>query len=456
MKDLSNEPSVEEFFVSRLLKDLGYSDSEIKPKKGLEELTIGRGRKKESHRPDYVCFAIGKPRLVVEVKAVDEIIDEWLYQGQGYAFELNKGYTGEKPVRYVLMTNGVLTKLYHWDELNPILALSFIDFRDGNDKFDALKSYVVRSEIAKPLKERPSELFWFKKPEDIEDVKNLFRRCHRAIRKAEKMGPSPAFYEFTKMLFIKLHQDQLLRSKEELRRRILTGEPLPVEQVTFRVGWIDQREDEGEPNPVDKILFQNLRDHLQEQVELKKKKRIFDMDEHIKLEPPTIKEIVGMLEHYDLFGINEDLNGRLFETFLSAMMRGKELGQFFTPRSIVKFMVATANLKADDEHIDKVLDACCGTAGFLVETMDDMAVKVNANPSLSTLEKQRLIDKIRNECLWGIDAGKEPPIARIARINMYLHEDGGSRIYQADSLDKDLLIDKGIDRELKRDREELR
>ena len=65
-------------------------------------------------------------------------------------------------------------------------------------------------------------------------------------------------------------------------------------------------------------------------------------------------------------------------------------------------------------------------------------------------------DKLKTEYLWGIDAGKSPPIARIARINMFLHKDGGSRIYFADALDKALLIEKGIEDELKRDREELR
>lgn len=39
-----------------------------------------------------------------------------------------------------------------------------------------------------------------------------------------------------------------------------------------------------------------------------------------------------------------------------------------------------------------------------------------------------------NHCIYGIDAGRDPAIARIARINMYLHGDGGSRVYMADSL----------------------
>nr|MDQ5872672.1 N-6 DNA methylase [Acidobacteriota bacterium] len=89
-------------------------------------------------------------------------------------------------------------------------------------------------------------------------------------------------------------------------------------------------------------------------------------------------------------------------------------------------------------HQDRVIDACCGSGGFLIEALTIMRNQVRANGSLSDAEKAGLIDEISNACLYGIDAGKDPPLARIARINMYLHGDGGSRIYFADSLDKSL------------------
>lgn len=458
-QDLGNEGTVKEFFVSRLLKDLGYADGEIKPNTALQELLIGRGRNQELHRPDYLCHSGTTPKLVVEAKATDEIIDEYLYQGQGYAFEINKDYEGdEKPVRYVLLTNGEKTKLYHWhDRKTVLLSLDFEDFKDGNDKFDALRSYIGRSQIDKPRRKDASDTFSFSEPENIQEIKNLFVRCHKVIRNSEGYGDSAAFYEFIKLLFVKLDQDRLLGKKdEEVRRRLVTGEPLPTEMVTFRVGWIEDREAEGVENPVDEILFGKLKRHLQEQIDVHKKKRIFAADEHLNLEPPTIKRVVRILEHYNLIETNEELNGRLFETFLNASMRGRELGQFFTPRSVVKFMVGMADIRVGKDHIDRVVDACCGTAGFLVEAMDDMAKKAVHNASLSNIEKERIIDRIRNEYLWGIDFGKEPPIARIARINMYLHEDGGSKIFFADALDKDTKVEKGIDKELKRDRDELR
>ena len=57
------------------------------------------------------------------------------------------------------------------------------------------------------------------------------------------------------------------------------------------------------------------------------RKWIFDAGSQINLKPETIQRVVKKLEKLFLFGI--DLNGRLFETFLNATMRGKDLGQFF-------------------------------------------------------------------------------------------------------------------------------
>jgi type I restriction enzyme M protein len=65
-----------------------------------------------------------------------------------------------------------------------------------------------------------------------------------------------------------------------------------------------------------------------------------------------------------MFGIDEDLNGRLFETFLSATMRGRDLGQFFTPRSVVKMMVRVARLRCTPDHQDRVLDAAADRVDF--------------------------------------------------------------------------------------------
>jgi type I restriction enzyme M protein len=137
-------------------------------------------------------------------------------------------------------------------------------------------------------------------------------------------------------------------------------------------------------------------------------------------------------------------------------MRGQDLGQFFTPRSVVKFMVRMADLFCSASRVDTVLDGCCGTGGFLIEAMTVMDQKLQSNIKLSNTEREALQRKLRTETLWGIDAGKDPPIARIARLNMLLHRDGGSRIYFADALDQQVEVDPSLPDEIAEERQELR
>ena len=56
------------------------------------------------------------------------------------------------------------------------------------------------------------------------------------------------------------------------------------------------------------------------------------------------------------------------------------------------------------------------------------------NQSLTGQRRTDLLEEIANQAIFGIDAGRDPNLAQIARINMYLHGDGGSRIYMADAL----------------------
>ena len=149
------------------------------------------------------------------------------------------------------------------------------------------------------------------------------------------------------------------------------------------------------------------------------------------LKPETIKGVVKRIEGLYLFGIDADLNGRLFEDFLNATMRGKDLGQYFTPRTLVKLGVRLADLRTTD----MVLDGCCGTGGFLIDALADMWAKVNHNASLSRRAKQARKKAIADDQIYGIDFARSPNLEKIARLNMYLHGDGGSRIFNMDSLD---------------------
>ena len=100
----------------------------------------------------------------------------------------------------------------------------------------------------------------------------------------------------------------------------------------------------------------------------------------------------------------------------------------------VKLITRMANIKSQPDNIEKVIDACCGTGGFLIEALTEMRAQLYNNTSINNSLRKKLLEKVANEAIFGVDAGKEPPITRIARINMYLHGDGGSRIYRTDAL----------------------
>ncbi len=444
-KLLTNEASVENFFVNRLLQDLGYKDNNIKHKESIQNLTIAKGSKKFNYKPDYCIIVKNVPKLIIDAKSPHEDVYDWIEQCAHYSLLLNRKH---KSVEYFMITNGIKTILNKWDEGEPIIELDFEDFYAGNEKYEKFRKLIsLNGLVAKKIMEIDVELdkFIVMKKVNKETAQKLFLNCHNYIWSTEKRGPLSAFTEFTKLIFLKLWNDRILHDKFSTEGG--QGLKVPQSANTFSVKWIESREKDL-LNPINDISFKNLLEHIQDDIDKKKKKRIFSVNETIQLKPTTIKGVVSKLEKVDLYGIDEDLNGRLFETFLNSTMRGEALGQYFTPRSIVLLGTIIADLEANEKHIDKVLDGSCGTGWFLIEALSIMRNKIRNNESYSKQKKIELINKISNECIYGIDAAAEPNLARIARINMYLHGDGGSHIYFADGLLKTIEIDKNDNHEL--------
>ena len=448
IEDLTNESSVEQFFVIRLLSDLGFRDSEIKTKKSIKELAVGKGSTKENYKPDYAIKVNGKIRIILDAKDPNEDIDKYYYQVSGYALALNQQYDSIKPVKFCILTNGISLKIFRWDTKKSVLELSFQNFIDTDKKFQKLKILLERVNLIEKLPiTQDTDTFDFD-PLSVTKLDSLFRACHNLIWKKEKIKPTSAFYEFTKLFFVKMEQDKKIHK---------LNNPKKID-FKFSLHWIESLEDTT-INPINSILFKDIRDEFERKVKHKEKKRIFNSDEVINLKPSTIKEIVKILQHVDLYGIDEDLNGRMFETFLNATIRGKELGQFFTPRTVVEFMVSMADLKVTTSHTDVILDGCCGSGGFLIDVMSYMWKKINKNKSLTSNEKETHKENVVKKYLWGADADKDENvrISRIARMNMVLHGDGSNRIYWLpDSLDKKLIIEKGLPDELRDEAEEFK
>lgn len=442
---LRNESDVEQFFMARLLKDLGWKDSNILTKHAIPAYEFGKGSKKKKHIPDYQLQSGKTPLLIVEAKHPEEPIGKYLSEAQDYAIVVNRGFIGKNPIQLVLATNGLITQLARVDEATPLLELNFEDFLDKNEKYIKLKSLISSTSLKNAISS-DENIFEFKTP-DLVELKGIFKQAHDLIRRKQKIGPKKAFYEFTKVLFVKMNEDKKVQEK------ILSGANVSINDFKFSVHSIEQNSNLDWIN----TLFENEREELEGMVARGEKKRIFHKNERINLTPSTIKAIVELIENLNLRSVEDDINGKVFEIFLASAVRGKELGQFFTPRSVVKFMTKMADLQirrdpaTNDFVPDSVLDGSCGTGGFLIFALSDLFKKIPSSSSQPEVLKK----KIREDSLFGIDAS-EDDIVPITRMNMYLHGDGGSHIFLADALDKDLLIEEGIDRDLAAERRELK
>ena len=405
--DLRNEADVEQNFARRLIEALGYSDKAIRPKAALEELSIGEVGEAELHRPDFAMKAAGHIRWVFEAKAPTEQLGRHFKQADGYCEALNNSYASGGPVRFFVLSNGLETNIYEPGKEQPVLALGFKQFDEGNTNYRRLKEMLQPMAFSKSRsKPETQKTIHFSKP-SIAEVNHVFAKCHQHIHQSDKISQAKGFEEFVKLITLKLLSDKAIRESYPglfVERQF----DHPAEEVEFSLRWVEAHE-ASTPNPVDTILFKRFMDDVETQIAQRVRKRFFDKGDQINLKPETIKGVVKRLEGLYLFGIDADLNGRLFENFLSATMRGKDLGQYFTPRTLVKLGVGLGNL----ETADKVLDGCCGTGGFLIDALADMWSKVNRNASLSSDAKAARKKAIADDQIYGIDFAKSPNLGKV-------------------------------------------
>lgn len=198
--DLTNEASVEQFFLTRLIEDLGYEDAQIKPKTSLQDIAVSLGRRKVNYKPDYAVVVKKKPRWIADAKTPSENLDDWIGQCAGYCLNLNRGYRSEDPVQYFLLSNGLTTRLYRWNDEQPVIELSFDEFADGNPSFAQLRAILEPSAVA-AVKTAPKNLHTLVRP-TVEQVQEAFSWCHQRIYKKDNLSQAAAFMEFVKVVFL--------------------------------------------------------------------------------------------------------------------------------------------------------------------------------------------------------------------------------------------------------------
>ena len=242
---------------------------------------------------------------------------------------------------------------------------------------------------------------------DIYTKKNfsaILWSCHNIIRGNDKLSPEAAFDEISKVLFIKICKERYYSSTGG----VYGSEVYKQEKETY-----------GENNsiPYYQELFRETKEKFADD-------EIFEKSEKLRIKEGSFESILKELETYNLATIDDDVKGVAFESFLSKTFRG-ELGQFFTPRTIVDFMVGVLN----PQEGERICDPCCGSGGFLIKAFEYVKSLINRNHPQEAVWR---IKELSNKQIYGTDAN--PRMARIAKMNMIMHGDGHSGVYHHDGL----------------------
>ncbi len=109
------------------------------------------------------------------------------------------------------------------------------------------------------------------------------------------------------------------------------------------------------------------------------------------------------------FDASEEMHtlSRFYETMLKEMRDAAgDSGEFYTPRPVVKFIVAVTNLQLGET----VLDPACGTGGFLVEAFTHLEKQC---PTIATRQT------LQESTIYGIEA--KPMSYLLGQMNLLLH-----------------------------------
>ncbi|MEF2279420.1 N-6 DNA methylase [Deinococcus sp. YIM 134068] len=152
--------------------------------------------------------------------------------------------------------------------------------------------------------------------------------------------------------------------------------------------------------------------------------RIFNPNdrEDLLLSDETIYALVAELTPYRILGDKVDLLSKAFQIFRSKALKSGE-GQFLTPLRVIRPCVMAMEITSRD----KVIDPACGTGGFLVE-----ALRQVADRDFPTEAESWNLVKWANDKLYGID--KDDIGVKLTRAIMVAMRDGSTHAMLGDAV----------------------
>ena len=250
---------------------------------------------------------------------------------------------------------------------------------------------------------KPEEFrFWKGTEDDISAVDTnllmaVIKKCHQTLWGGGKLSPPEAFGELCKIIFVKINDEASRKKGEPYEFQIKTHES--SSKLHERIQSIYETQQQREPD-----VFTDA----------------------IKIDATTLRTIVSHIEGINLSKTDLNTKGVAFEKFMDGFFKG-HFGQYFTPRNIIDFAV---EMMQPQSH-ERVLDPACGSGGFLLHALDHVrkeAINYHDNP----IDRFKHWHDFAKDLLFGIEINEE--IARVAKMNMILHDDGHTNVISADAL----------------------
>jgi type I restriction enzyme M protein len=405
------EERVRQEYLCVLTNEYGFALDQIAEEMSVVERGSARAR------ADFIIWRNaadkrdGKtPLIVVECKADNITIDAKTYtQGANYAQYVK--------ARFFVTHNNRQTR--YWK----------VDHDRMMPNYDEIENIPHAGDSDKAINELIAKLKVFKE----EEFADLLHQCHSVIRNREAHDPTKAFDETAKILFVKVFVEREMKAKRQ-RENIFTVEVL---------------EKQFGDDPLNDLFDKTKRHYA--------KDKLFAPDDRINLKPETGKAIVKLLERYNLSDTSEDIKGIAFERFLGRTFRG-EIGQFFTPRPVVEYMIRMLEPKEGE----LICDPASGSGGFLIRFFEMVreqiladadreyqafAAKLAKDKKLSDAQRAKRLNekyeqlqmaldqhventrlwKLANRCIYGTD--KNDRMARTSKMNMIMHGDGHGGVH---------------------------
>jgi type I restriction enzyme M protein len=240
-----------------------------------------------------------------------------------------------------------------------------------------------------------------------DELRTVIRKCHQTLWEGGKRSPIAAFGEFSKIIFVKIRDEKNPQRKK--------GDPYAFQRRT---------EEAAEE------LAQRI--HALYEVEQKREPGVFKG--RIDVDHPVLAQVVEHLESISLSQTDLDTKGVAFEEFMGGFFKG-DFGQYFTPRELIAFAVEMMKPQRDE----LILDPACGSGGFLLHGLEYVRREAERRyPDWKTDADQREQYKeywheFAKNNLFGLEINDE--LARVAKMNMIIHDDGHSNIVENDALD---------------------